>query len=134
MPRALTQQLTQQLTQVTQVTGMILTEARAAGHAVAATMAESSRAAAAEWFLAAQLARMAIAAQDAAAAAERGDATMLRRQLRRSDTLVSAMWAVLTALRQRPPVSRQRPHRFACPRPAATTVPPRQPGGPAGCH
>jgi len=65
VPHVLTQQ-------VTQITGMILTEAEAAGHAVAASMAEGPRAAAADRFLAARLARMAIAAQDAAAAAERG--------------------------------------------------------------
>jgi hypothetical protein len=87
--------------QVTQVTSMILAEAEAAGHAVTATMAEGPRAAAAARFLAARLARMAVAAQDAAAAAERGDAAVLLRQLRRLDTLTSAMWAVQATLRPR---------------------------------
>lgn len=100
--------------QVTHITGMILAEAEAeaAGHAVAVTAAEGPRAAAAERFLAARLARMAAAAQDAAAAAERGDAAALRRQLLRFDTLTSAMWAVLAALRPAAPASRQRPHPY----------------------
>jgi len=121
VPHVLTQQ-------VTQITGMILTEAEAAGHAVAASMAEGPRAAAADRFLAARLARMAIAAQDAAAAAERGDAAALRRQLRRFDTLTSAMWAVLTALRPRPPVSRQRPHPLRV-SPPSSDNPPTSPAG-----
>jgi len=91
--------------QVTRITGMILTEAESAGRAVMITMAEGPRAAAAERFLAARLARMASAAQDVTAAARRGDAAALRRQLRWFDTLTSAMWAVLTALRPGPPVS-----------------------------
>lgn len=105
MPHTLTRQ-------ITRITGLILAEAEAAGHAVAVTAAEGPRAAAAERFLAARLARMAAAAQDAAAAAERGDAAALRRQLLRFDTLTSAMWAVLAALRPAAPASRQRPHPY----------------------
>lgn len=98
--------------QIRHITGMILAEAEAAGHAVAVTAAEAPRAAAAERFLAARLARMAAAAQDAVAAAERGDAAALRRQLLRFDTLTSAMWAVLTALRPGAPKSGRRPHPY----------------------
>jgi hypothetical protein len=95
--------------QVTEITGMILAEAEAAGRTVTAATADDPRGAASQRFLAARLARMTVAAQDAVVAAERGDIAVLRRQLHRFDTLTSAMWAVLDALRPVPSMSRQRP-------------------------
>jgi hypothetical protein len=88
--------------QVAGVTGLILAETEAAGHAVVAALKGERRAAAAGRFLAARLARMTRAADDALRAAERGDAGTLRRQLRRFDTLTSATWTVQMALHPLP--------------------------------
>lgn len=87
--------------QVDGVTGLILAETEAAGHAVVAAMNGERRTAAAGHFLAARLARMTGAAADALRAAECGDAAALRRQLRRFDTLTSATWTVQIALHPR---------------------------------
>jgi hypothetical protein len=87
--------------QVDGVTGLILAETEAAGHAVVAAMQGEHRAAAAGRFLGARLARMTTAAADARQAAEHGDAAALRRQLRRFDTLTSATWTVQLALHPR---------------------------------
>ena len=48
--------------------------------------------------LGARLSRLAVAADDAVAAARAGDLAQLRRHLRRFDTLTSAIWAVQDAV------------------------------------
>jgi hypothetical protein len=125
--------------QVTQVTRMILAEAEAeaeaeaGGRALMGTMADSRGATKAARFLAARLTRMAVAAHDAVAAAERGDAAALRRQLRRFDTLTSAMWTVQAALHPKPPhhiataPSRRMPTRGPLPRSTRSHGPARAP-------
>lgn len=97
--------------QLSQVTATILAEAEAAGQAVVATMADDRRAAEAARFLSPRLARMATAAQDAATAAQRGDAAALSRQVRRFETLTKAMWTVQANLRPRRPERSSRPAR-----------------------
>jgi len=81
--------------EVTGATEAILAEAEAA--------AREARAAAGSGpglgvFLGARLSRLAVAADDAIAAASAGDLAQLRRQLRRFDVLTSAIWAVQDAV------------------------------------
>jgi len=81
--------------EVIRATKAILAEAEAAGH-------EARTAAAAGpglgVFLGARLSRLAVAADDAIAAARAGDLAQLRRNLRRFDVLTSAIWAVQDAV------------------------------------
>ncbi|HTT53804.1 MAG TPA: hypothetical protein VMH35_20610 [Streptosporangiaceae bacterium] len=83
--------------QLSQVMSAILAEAETTAQAVAASVPDRRRAVEATRFLSARLARMATAAQDAAAAAECGDVGALRRQLHRFETLTTAMWTVQAA-------------------------------------
>jgi len=81
--------------EVTGATEAILAEAEAA--------AREARAAAGSGpglgvFLGARLSRLAVAADDAIAAATAGDLAQLRRHLRRFDVLTSAIWAVQDAV------------------------------------
>ena len=89
--------------QLGELTSAIVAQAEMAGQAVTASMTDRRRAAEVARFLSARLARMATAAQDAIGAAERGDAAVLRLQLRRLEVLDTAMWTVQAAL--------QPPHR-----------------------
>ena len=81
--------------QVTRATEAILAEAEAAARE-ARTAAGSGPGLGV--FLGARLSRLAVAADDAVAAARAGDLAQLRRHLRRFDTLTSAIWAVQDAV------------------------------------
>ncbi len=85
--------------QLSRVMSAILTEAETAAQALAASAPDGRRAVEATRFLSTRLARMATAAQDAASAAECGDAGALRQQLHRFEALTTAMWAVQASLR-----------------------------------
>jgi hypothetical protein len=74
--------------EVTQATKAILAEVEAA------ILAVTGGGPGAGMFLGARLSRLAGAADDAIAAAGAGDFTQLRTDLRRFDTLTSAIWAV----------------------------------------
>jgi hypothetical protein len=83
------------MAEVIRATQAILAEAEAA--------AREARAAAGSGpglgvFLGARLSRLAVAADDAVAAASAGDLAQLRRHLRRFDALTSAIWAVQDAV------------------------------------
>jgi hypothetical protein len=81
--------------EVIQATKAILAEAEDAGHE-ARTGARGGPGLVV--FLGARLSRLAVAADDAVAAARAGDLAQLRRQLRRFDVLTSAIWAVQDAV------------------------------------
>jgi hypothetical protein len=84
------------MAEVAQATDAILAEAETAGREVrAATGAGPGPGI----FLSVRLSRLAVAAGDAVAAAGAGDFTQLRGQLRRFETLTSAIWAVQEAPR-----------------------------------
>ena len=76
--------------EVTRATGAILAEAEAAGREVWAVTGGPGTVI----FLGVRLRRLAVAADDAIAAAGAGDFTRLRRHLRRFEALTSAIWEV----------------------------------------
>jgi hypothetical protein len=78
--------------EVGEATAAIVAETEAAADAVASTA--GLRRGATTGFLAARLARMAAAANDAVDAAKNSDATLLRRHLAHFEALTSAMWTV----------------------------------------
>jgi hypothetical protein len=78
--------------EVGEATAAIVAETEAAAEAVTATT--GLRRGATAGFLAARLARMAAAANDAVEAAKNSDATLLRRHLAHFEALTSAMWTV----------------------------------------
>jgi hypothetical protein len=85
--------------EVDEATGAILAEAKAAERAVLSTIVRSRRRdPGAARFLAARLARLATAAEDAVSAARDGNGTALRQHLHRFDALTSAMWTVQLAV------------------------------------
>jgi len=81
------------MAEVTQATDAILAEVEAAVRAVTGGGPGIGI------FLGVRLSRLAAAADEAIAAAGAGDFTQLRTQLRRFDTLTSAIWAVQDASR-----------------------------------
>ena len=85
------------VTEVTRATEAILAEVEAAVRAV--TGGDPDGTAGPGIFLGVRLSRLAVAADDAIAAAEAGDFTQLRTHLRRFDTLTAAIWAVQDASR-----------------------------------
>ena len=80
--------------EVTQATKAILAEVEAAVLAVTVGGPGGTVGPGIGIFLGVRLSRLAAAANDAIAAAGAGDFTQLRTQLRRFDTLTSAIWAV----------------------------------------
>jgi hypothetical protein len=78
---------------VTEAVGAVLAEAQAAGRTAVTGTAVGEQAQTAE-FLAARLARLTAAATAAVTAARDADAAALRRELRRFDTLTTALWTV----------------------------------------
>jgi hypothetical protein len=85
--------------EVTQATDAILAEVEAAVRAVTGGGPRGTAGPGIGIFLGVRLSRLAAAADDAIAAAGAGDFTQLRTQLRRFDTLTSAIWAVQDASR-----------------------------------
>jgi hypothetical protein len=83
--------------EVTQATEAILAEVEAAVRAVTGGGLGCPGGPGTGIFLGVRLSRLAAAADDAITAAWAGDFTQLRRQLRRFDTLTSAIWAVQDA-------------------------------------
>jgi hypothetical protein len=79
--------------EVTRATKAILSEVEAAVRAVTGGGPGTGI------FLGVRVSRLAVAAEDAIAAASAGDFTQLRGRLRRFDTLTSAIWAVQDASR-----------------------------------
>jgi hypothetical protein len=84
--------------EVAQATGAVLAEAEAAGRAVLTVAGISSDRPGEGTFLRVRLDRLAVAADDAIAAARAGDCGEMRRHLRRFDTLTSAIWTVQVAV------------------------------------
>jgi hypothetical protein len=78
-----------------QAANAIMAEASAGCHAALAPAAGSGRGAGSRSLLQPRLARLQAAADDTVAAASRGDAVALRRNVRRFESLTSAIWAVL---------------------------------------
>ena len=85
--------------EVTRATGAILAEAEAAGREVWAVTGGGPGTII---FLGVRLRRLAVAADDAIAAAGAGDFTRLRRHLRRFEALTSAIWEVQDGARPGP--------------------------------
>ena len=85
-------------TEVREATNAVIAEAEAAGRAALAATAGAHGELEAETFLLVRLARLAQAADQAVSAACTADANGLRRDLRRFDTLSSAMWEVQHAV------------------------------------
>jgi hypothetical protein len=85
--------------EVAAATGAILAEAEAAGREVGAVTGGGPGTGI---FLGVRLSRLAVAADDAIAAAGAGDLTRLRRHLRRFEALTSAIWEVQDGARPRP--------------------------------
>ena len=79
------------MAEVAHATDVILAEVEAAGREVRAAMGGGPGPGI---FLSVRLSRLAVAADDAVAAAGAGDFTQLRRHLRRFEALTSAIWAV----------------------------------------
>jgi hypothetical protein len=84
--------------EVAQATGTVLAEAEAAGRAALTAAGVGSDHPRDDTFLRVRLDRMAVAADDAIAAARVGDCGEMRRHLRRFDTLTKAIWAVQDAV------------------------------------
>ncbi|HET7246087.1 MAG TPA: hypothetical protein VFJ07_14745 [Streptosporangiaceae bacterium] len=82
---------------VSAVTSAILAEAGTALRATVAAVPGTRRTAVAE-FLAGRIAKLAAAAEQAVCAARDGDASSLRRCLRRFESLTSAVWTVHLAM------------------------------------
>jgi hypothetical protein len=82
--------------EVGEATAAIVAETEAAAVTVSSTA--GLRRGAAAGFLAARLARMAAAANDAVDAAKNSDTTLLRRHLAHFEALTSAMWTVQFAM------------------------------------
>jgi len=83
----------QAVTEVIQATEAILAEAKASGSDARATAGPG-----AATFLNVRLSRLAVAANDAIAAAGEGDSGLLRRHLHRFEVLTSAIWTVQQAV------------------------------------
>jgi len=83
----------QAVTEVIQATEAILAEAKASGSDARATAGPG-----AATFLNVRLSRLAVAANDAIAAAGEGDSGLLRRHLHRFEVLTSAIWTVQRAV------------------------------------
>jgi hypothetical protein len=81
--------------EVSRATEAILAEAEAAAREARTAAGDGPGLAV---FLGARLSRLAVAADDAIAAARAGDLAQLRRNLRRFDVLTSAIWAVQDAV------------------------------------
>ncbi len=79
------------MAEVAHATDVILAEVEAAGREVRAAMGGGPGPGI---LLSVRLSRLAVAADDAVAAAGAGDFTQLRRRLRRFEALTSAIWAV----------------------------------------
>ncbi len=94
--------------EVARATGAVVAEAEAAGQAVL-TAGPGGPHRGDGTFLRVRLDRLAVAADDAVAAARAGDAAELRRHLRRFDTLTAAIWTVQDALYRAHPVPRAGP-------------------------
>lgn len=88
--------------QVAEATGVILAEATAAARAVLAPAAGGSRAPANPSLLITRLTRLENAAREAIASAREGHPVTLRQQLRRFESLTSAMWTVQLSACDRP--------------------------------
>lgn len=84
--------------EVAQVTAAILAEVEAAGRPTLAATMGSRRGQGARALLEARLARLRAAAQTATAAAWEEDAARLRHQVRRFESLTSAIWTVQHAV------------------------------------
>ena len=80
--------------EVCQATNAILAGAREAERAAVAAGTGGGRGSRVARFLAARLARLAAAADDALTSARNGNAVALRQHLRRFDALTSALWTV----------------------------------------
>jgi hypothetical protein len=80
------------MAEVAHATDMILAEVEAAGREVRAAMGGGGLGPGI--FLSVRLSRLAVAADDAVAAAGAGDFSQLRRRLRRFEALTSAIWTV----------------------------------------
>ena len=92
--------------EVARATGAVVAEAEAGGQAMlTAGLSGYHRGNVA--FLRVRLDRLAAAAADTVAAARAGNSADLRRQLRRFDTLTTAIWTVQDALSGAHPVPRQ---------------------------
>ena len=103
--------------EVREATNAVIAEAEAAGRAALAATAGSRSELEAGTFLWVRLARLAGAADEAVSAGRSGDASALRRHLRRFDALASAIWAVQRAIYGQVPLPR--PREPDGPRPAA---------------
>ncbi len=84
--------------EVGQATGAIVAGASAAGRVAVAADTGGGRGCKVARFLAARLARLAAAADDAVTAARDGNAVALRQHLQRFDSLTSALWTVQLAV------------------------------------
>ncbi len=84
--------------EVIQATEAILAEAEAAGHDARAAAGPRAGSPGAAAFLQVRLNRLAVAADDAIAAAAAGDSAQMRRHLRRFDGLTAAIWTVQHAV------------------------------------
>jgi len=84
--------------EVAQATSVVLAEAEAAGRAALTAAGVNSDHPGDGTFLRVRLDRLAAAADDAIAAARAGDSGEMRRDLRRFDTLTSAIWMVQDAV------------------------------------
>jgi hypothetical protein len=83
----------QAVTEIVQATAAILAEAKASG-----SDARAAGSPGAATFLNVRLSRLAVAANDAIAAAGDGDSGLLRRHLHRFEVLTSAIWTVQQAV------------------------------------
>ncbi len=83
----------QAVTEIVQATAAILAEAKASG-----SDARAAGSPGAGTFLNVRLSRLAVAANDAIAAAGDGDSGLLRRHLHRFEVLTSAIWTVQQAV------------------------------------
>ena len=81
--------------EITHATNAIMAEAKAGYRTALVPAADGSRASVNPSLLQPRLARLQAAAEDTVAAASRGDAVALHRQVRRFESLTSAIWAVL---------------------------------------
>ena len=84
--------------EVAQATGTVLAEAEDAGRAVLTAVGIAGDHPRDGTFIGVRLDRLAVAANDAIAAARAGDYGEMRRQLRRFDVLTSAIWTVQDAV------------------------------------
>ncbi len=88
----------QAVVEVIRAAGAILAEAEAASGNARAAARDGRGSPGAGAFLRVRLNRLAVAADDAIAAAERGDFAQMRRHLRRFAALTSAIWTVQQAV------------------------------------